>query len=96
MDPVAFTNAEFQPILEAYHLISFGCGSSDDDVLSRVASDSEDLVGESCYSLPPSGEEKYPSPSYNESLDVLTRAVGHGWTASQFKIRPSRNWMTDF
>lgn len=67
VDPVAFTNAELQPILEACHSISFGSGPSDDDVLSRVASDSEDLVGESCCSLPPTGQEKSPSPSYNES-----------------------------
>ncbi|XP_016319979.1 uncharacterized protein LOC107671579, partial [Sinocyclocheilus anshuiensis] len=33
-------------------------------------------MAESCSSLPPSGQEKRNSPSYNELLDVVTCAVG--------------------
>ncbi len=32
-------------------------------------------MAESCSSLPPSGQEKRNSPSYNELLDVVTCAV---------------------
>ncbi|ROL55599.1 hypothetical protein DPX16_23616 [Anabarilius grahami] len=74
-DPVVFVHDEVRPTLEARDAISFGCGSYDNDVLSTVASDSEELVGYYSGSLPPSGQEKRTSPSYNELLEVVTRAV---------------------
>lgn len=35
----------------------------------------EELTGDLCSSLPPSGQEKHTSPSYNELLNVITHAV---------------------
>ncbi|ROL45291.1 hypothetical protein DPX16_17902 [Anabarilius grahami] len=64
-----------RPNPEARDAISFGCDPFDDDVLSTAASDSEELVGDCSSSLPLSGQEKRTSPSYNELLEVVTRAV---------------------
>ncbi len=60
---------------EARNSISFGCEPSDGDVPSTVASDSGELMGDLCSSLPSSGQEKCTSPSYRELLDITTRTV---------------------
>lgn len=73
VDPVVFIHDQMWPTPEACDAISFGCGSYDDDVLSTAASYSEELVGNCSGSLPPSGQEKRTSPSYNELLEVVTR-----------------------
>lgn len=75
IDPVVFINDDLWPTTEACDSISFSCGPNDEDVLSTAASDSEDIVGDLCSSLPPSGQEKCTSPSYIELLDVVTHAV---------------------
>ncbi len=57
------------------------------------ASESEDLLADTCGSLSPGGQERHSSPSYSELLDVVTRAVdklGLDWeadaTQSQSKL----------
>lgn len=60
-NPVVFIHDEMRPTPEACDGISFGCGPFDDDVLSRAASDSEELVGDCSSSLPLSGQEKRTS-----------------------------------
>ncbi len=75
--PVVFVNDDLRPNMEARSAVSFGCDLYDDDALSTVASESEDLMAESGSSLHPSRQEKRYSPSYNELLDIVTC----GWTS---------------
>ncbi len=72
VEPVVFVNDDSRPTLETRSTVSFICEPHDNDVLSTAASDSEDLIADSCSSLPPSGQEKCNSPSYSELLDVVT------------------------
>lgn len=51
-------------------------GSMSRDFHFTAASDSEDLMGELCSSLPPSKQEKHTSLSYSELLDMITSDVG--------------------
>ncbi len=71
VEPVVFTDKDLRPTPEAYGAISFGCGLYDEDVLSTVASESEDLLPNTCGSLPPGGQERCSSPT-------LQRVVGRG------------------
>ncbi len=59
-----FVNDDLQPTLKARRAVYFGYGLYDSDVLSTVASDSEDLMVEYGSSLPPSRQENRNSPSY--------------------------------
>ncbi len=84
--PDVFADEDLRPAPETYGAISFGCGLYDDDVLSTEASESEDLLSDTCGSLPPGGQERRSSPSYSELLDVVTRTVdklGLDWEAGQ-------------
>ncbi len=84
VEPIVFANEELRPAPEAYGAISFSCGLYDDDVLSTAASESEDLLADTCGCLPPGGQERHSSPSYSELLDMVTRAVdklGLDWVA---------------
>lgn len=74
-DLFIFNLDDLRPSPEACDVISFGCGPFDDDVLSTAVFDFEELIGDLCGSLPPSGQKKHTSPSYNELLEVVTRAV---------------------
>ncbi len=84
VEPVVFADEDLRPALEAYGAVSFGCGLYDDDILSTAASESEDLLADTCGSLPPGGQERRSSPSYSELLDMVTRVVdklGLDWEA---------------
>ncbi len=84
VEPVVFADEDLRPALEAYGVVSFGCGLYDDDVLSTAASKLADLLADACRSLPPGGQERRSSPFYSELLDVVTRAVdklGLDWEA---------------
>ncbi len=84
VEPIVFASEELRPAPEAYGAISFSCGLYDDDVLSTAASESEDLLADTCGCLPPGGQERHSSPSYSELLDMVTRAVdklGLDWVA---------------
>ncbi len=78
--------------LVAYGAISFGCGMYDDDVLSTVASESEDLLADTCGSLPPGGHERRSSPSYSELLEVVTARVDK--LELDWEVDPNLNWTT--
>lgn len=65
---VVYTSTNLCPKPEAQNTISFGCEPDEDGVLSKAASDTEELVGEPCDSLPPSGQDL-------ELLDVVTSTV---------------------
>ncbi len=52
--------------------------------MSTAASEFEDLLPDTCGSLPPGGHERHSSPSYQELLDVVTCVVknlGLDWEA---------------
>lgn len=65
---VFYTSANFCPKPEARNTIYFGCEPDEDDVLSKAALDSEELVGKLCDSLPPTGQDL-------ELLDIVTSTV---------------------
>lgn len=77
-DPVVFVNNDLRPTAEAQNEFSFSCEPFDDDMLSTAASDSGELIGELCSSLPPSGQEMRTSPSYIELLDVMVLQISWG------------------
>ncbi len=64
----------------------------DDDVLSTVASESEDLLADTCGSLPPGGHERRSSPSYSELLEVVTARVDK--LELDWEVDPNLNWTT--
>ncbi len=54
VEPVVFADSDLpEDLPEANGAISFGWGLYDDDVSSTAASDSEDLLPDTCGSLPP-------------------------------------------
>ncbi|MGL5564929.1 MAG: hypothetical protein ACRDC4_04285, partial [Plesiomonas sp.] len=92
-DPVSYTNEDLQPTPEARDAVSFGYGRhDDDDVLSTTASDSEDLAaGSNITPLPPSGQERHGTQSYDDMIEVVTRAVdklGLVWDSEPASQRP--------
>ncbi len=91
-EPVVFADKDLRPAPEAYGAISFGCGMYDDDVLSTVASESEDLLADTCGSLPPGGHERRSSPSYSELLEVVTARVDK--LELDWEVDPNLNWTT--
>ncbi len=66
---------DLRPAPEAYGAISFGCGLHDGELLSTAALELEDLLANTCWSLPLGRQERCSSPTYSELLDVVTRAV---------------------
>ncbi len=82
---------ELRPAPEAYGAISFGCSLYDDDVLSTAASESEDLLPDTCGSLPPSGQERCLSPSYSElqGLIMFLRSLRNIFSSSRWSWKLS-------
>ncbi len=59
------------PSPRARDTVSFGL----DDILQTAASDSEDFGPALADALPPSSQEAWPSATYSELVDVLSRAT---------------------